>query len=60
MSGDALTAGGSATGELSLQIVEVHDKGIDPFPGQSHQEVGAVEAAAIIRVAASPRRASAT
>ncbi len=44
MSGEALTAGLSATLQLVLQVVEVHDEGIDAFPRQRHQEVGSIRA----------------
>jgi hypothetical protein len=35
MSGEALTAGGSATLQLALQVVEVHHEGIYAFAGQA-------------------------
>ncbi len=44
MSGEALTAGRSATLQLVLQVVEVYDEGIDAFPRQRHQEVGSIQA----------------
>lgn len=43
MSGEALTAGFSATRQFSLEIVEVHYEGINAFAGQGKQEVGAVQ-----------------
>src|SRR5580693_272678 len=43
MSGEALTAGRSATTELALQIVEVDRNDVHTFARQSHQEVSPVE-----------------
>lgn len=43
-SSTGLAAGTSGTGQLSLEVSEIHGEGVHPFTGQGEEKISAVEA----------------